>query len=166
MLAEVKSWPAESSGGRASEESEGLAWRLRGALDTIEDGRCKLYVTYAALQFRRANESLFRDGSYVPLRVTGSQAAHVLAFARRLEDQLTIVAVPRLYARLMESQETFPLGANVWHDTRIHLPSKLTADSLRNTLDDATVQIATDVDGPSMRAAEVFAHFPVALLTN
>ena len=47
------------------------------------DPRLKLFVTWQTLRFRREHAGLFRAGSYVPLEVEGTHAAHVVAFARR-----------------------------------------------------------------------------------
>ena len=67
----------------------------------MHDGRAKLFVTWKALQFRSAYESVFRDGEYIPLRVTGEYAANVCAFAAAMRELLVITVVPRLYLRLL-----------------------------------------------------------------
>ena len=47
------------------------------------DPRLKLFVTWRVLQFRRQHADLFRLGDYIPLEVSGPQARHVCAFARK-----------------------------------------------------------------------------------
>src|SRR5262249_50630605 len=76
------------------------------------------------LHWRRAHSELFLQGEYIPLRVTGARANHVIAFARRLHDQWCIVAVPRLVASLVRAGSP-PIGEKVWLDTRIELPPGL-----------------------------------------
>ncbi len=158
LFADVTRWPTDLS--------ESLASHLRAALDTIDDGRCKLYVTAKALELRRSHEPLFREGDYIPLRVTGEHVTHVLAYARRLGDQFAIVVVPRLSARLLGAKEGFPLGAEVWEDTRVDLPRQLRATSLGSTLDAKAVQVADDGENRSISVADALAEFPVALLSS
>jgi (1->4)-alpha-D-glucan 1-alpha-D-glucosylmutase len=151
LLAEVKNWSPDD---------------LRSALTNIEDGRCKLFLTYKALQFRKEDEALFRDGSYIPLRVSGEHTLHLLAYARKLEDKIAIVAVPRLIDRLLRPREGLPLGADVWADTRIEIPGRLgdVGDAFRNILTNEPVELPRDDEGFYLPAASVFSSFPVALL--
>src|SRR4029077_18396482 len=60
-------------------------------LNSWEDGRLKLYVTWNLLNFRRAHAKLFLEGEYVPLKVTGSRADHVIAFCRRIHNDWCVV---------------------------------------------------------------------------
>jgi (1->4)-alpha-D-glucan 1-alpha-D-glucosylmutase len=85
--------------------------RPKELLKNWSDGRLKMYVTWKLLHFRRDHPGLFREGEYIPLRVTGTKANHVIAFARHLHDEWCIVAVPRLCASLKD-----------WQDTQIELP--------------------------------------------
>src|SRR5581483_9922940 len=59
--------------------------RAAALLDSLEDGRVKLYVTRHALAARRAHSKLFAAGAYLPLRAGGARRRHVCAFARVLE---------------------------------------------------------------------------------
>jgi (1->4)-alpha-D-glucan 1-alpha-D-glucosylmutase len=154
LLADVKSWTEVS-----------LAKRLSDALESIEDGRCKLYVTARALEFRTSHEPLFRSGDYVPLRVQGEYAAHIVAYARTLNEQLAIVVVPRLCARLLAGRSVVDAD-EIWSDTRIELPRHLANAALRNLLDGATLRPEGAAERPTVRAAALFATFPVALLTT
>src|SRR5262249_13570874 len=65
-----------------------LAERLRDGADVDWfDSRLKLLVTHRLLTLRRERPTLFTRGSYAPLVVTGSRAAHVIAFERGVESQ-------------------------------------------------------------------------------
>jgi (1->4)-alpha-D-glucan 1-alpha-D-glucosylmutase len=155
LLADVKSWSAPE--------------HLQQALATLEDGRCKLYVTFKALEFRRANEALFREGNYVPLTVAGENAQHVLAYARKLADRVAVVVLPRLSARLLGSSAGLPLGADVWGDTRVELPTRLRISEtamLQNVIGGGAAAVSRDEDGMHLRLASVLSTFPVALLTQ
>src|SRR5260370_17994311 len=67
----------------------------------MEDGRIKLYKLWKMLGLPNHRPELFRKGEYIPLRVTGEKAKHVLAFARKAADKVLITAVPRLCAELL-----------------------------------------------------------------
>jgi (1->4)-alpha-D-glucan 1-alpha-D-glucosylmutase len=155
LLADVKGWAQDS-----------LAEHLRDALESIEDGRCKLYLTARTLEFRSEREALFRVGDYVPLRVQGEYAAHVVAFARTLNDQVAVVAAPRLSARLYAGRDAAATPAEIWADTRIELPRRLATTRLRNLLDGTTLRPETSGERAALPVSALFAHFPVALLTN
>ena len=64
---------------------------MRELTASIEDGRCKLLLTWKALQLRREQPQLFSHGDYRPLRVHGTRAHHVCAFTRRCARQSLIV---------------------------------------------------------------------------
>ena len=129
------------------------------------DGRCKLFLTWKVLQLRRDQEALFRDGSYVPLRVTGDHASNVCAFARLYEGNLAVTIAPRLYLRLLGERDDPPLGASVWGDTAIELPKEYGATvQFRNVFDGKTVAVARGGIRAGVRVADALAHFPVGLL--
>jgi (1->4)-alpha-D-glucan 1-alpha-D-glucosylmutase len=121
------------------------------------DGQIKMYVTWKALQFRRLHADLFREGEYVPLRVTGSKHRHVVAFARRYRDQWCIAAVPRLMARLTRSG-TPPLGEKVWRDTLIELPADAPSPW--------TNVLTGEMVSGGLSAANLFTTLPFALLVS
>ena len=134
-------------------------------IDSIEDGRAKIYLICKTLQYRRANERLFRDGDYVQARTTGAYANHLLAYARRHGDRFALIVVPRLFARLLGERQCPPLGAEVWSDTAIELPRGCALSTLHNVLDDTSIAVV-EIDGRrTVRASEVFAGFPGAILS-
>jgi (1->4)-alpha-D-glucan 1-alpha-D-glucosylmutase len=155
LLEEVRGWPTGSSGDE-----------LSAALESIEDGRVKMLVISIALQVRTAHEKLFREGSYLPLKVSGERATHLLAYARKRGDEVAIVAIPRLYLRLLGEKHRFPHGADVWGDTRIELPKKIAGVAFKNAMTGEQVEVTTVGDERGLSAAAVFSGFPVALLIN
>lgn len=140
--------------------------RVRALMDNLWDGRCKLYLTWKVLQFRREHEDLFRRGEYLPLRVSGEHASNLCAFARRYEGELAVVIAPRLYLRLLADRERPPLGADIWENTVVELPRGYDVGDgpLRNILDGSEVPTTKQGERAGILAAAALDHFPVALL--
>ena len=130
----------------------------RQLLESRDDGRIKLYVTWQAMQARHDHEGLFTVGDYVPIVAVGSQSEHVFAFARRHGEAQAIVAIPRLAAKLLSGGKTLPLGPDVWGDTR--LPLSGLEQRWRNVLTGEML----DAGEGSIVAAELFSTLPIALL--
>src|SRR5579863_4538902 len=138
----------------------------------VADPRCKLFLHARILELRRRDPELFQLGEYLRLQVTGRRAAHLCAFARRLERRLAIVLAPRLYLKLMgagsaaaDGRQRLPLGAEVWADTVIQLPASVDMP-LRGVLDGAEVPQTAGDGPPAISAAASLQAFPVALLTT
>src|SRR5260221_1642747 len=131
----------------------------RELMATKEDGRVNLYLTWRALQARKANPGLFREGEYLPLEAVGGHAEHVFAFARRHGDRAALIAVPRLLTRFVGDRE-LSLG-DVWAETHLPLPHELRAMSWRNAFTGESIP-----PGATLKLAAALAQFPVALLTS
>ncbi|MEJ2566337.1 MAG: malto-oligosyltrehalose synthase [Gammaproteobacteria bacterium] len=150
-------------------ETEGITQRARALVDGLEDGRAKLYVTWKTLDLRRRCTAYFQHGEYLPLAARGTNEDFICAHAWRYENDLIIAAAPRWFATLMSKGSTSPLGAAVWHDTLIILPPEVPPAGFRNLF--TGERIATTAapeeepkQASALRAADVFANFPVALL--
>lgn len=98
--------------------------RLLFRLDTIEDGRIKLFVIWKTLEFRKQCSELFQLGGYRPLAIRGPQSRFLCAFAREYEGQIAIVAVPRLNFTLLGDAYD-PTGPEVWGNTSIEFDHKV-----------------------------------------
>jgi (1->4)-alpha-D-glucan 1-alpha-D-glucosylmutase len=145
----------------AGDDRRGLARDLVG---TMADGRIKLYVTHRSLAARRDHPGLFSAGDYLPLAAEGPKAAHVFAFARRAGEAAAVIAVPRRVAGLAPDPARSPLGAEAWPDTRLPLEGLDPALRWRDAFT-GEVLASQDIGGrPTLAAADLFAHFPVALL--
>jgi (1->4)-alpha-D-glucan 1-alpha-D-glucosylmutase len=120
-----------------------------------QDGRIKLYLTYKALTFRREHAALFLDGEYLPV----GAGEHICAFARRSRGGWALVAVPRFVASHARPRGAL-LPPSVWGDAVIKLPAEAPR---RWTNVFTNEELAANGKG-ALRAAEVFAKFPVALL--
>ncbi len=139
------------------------------------DPDLKLWVTTSTLNLRRDWSNVFTFGEYIPLTATGAQAEHVLAFARRWEDQMAICVVPRHFYRLTAGAKTahnaagFPIAD--WQDTKLILPDDFANDwtcRLSNKSHHSSQHQKTTNDNQSsvLDIADLFTVFPVALLTS
>jgi (1->4)-alpha-D-glucan 1-alpha-D-glucosylmutase len=137
--------------------------RLLGTLlASWTDGRIKLYLISIALDFRRAHARLFEAGDCLPLSASGQTGKRVVAFARHLGDDWTLVAVPRLFAGLCAPGRP-PIGGRIWKDGAVNLPPEA-PDRWLNVF---TGESLRTFGGPRSRAmylCEVLGAFPVALL--
>lgn len=126
----------------------------RALLDRWTDGGVKMLLTWRLLTLRRRLPALFRHGDYRALEPTGTEAGRLIAFERRHDGQRLVVVCPRLVAPLMPGGDDWPLG-EVWGDTAVPLE---TGGRFRHVLTGETVE------GEALRAADLFAHLPVAVL--
>lgn len=124
----------------------------------IDDGRIKLYLTWKALNLRKQQPELFQNGKYIPLKVSGEHAPHVLAFGRTYENATLIVVVPRLCARLMKGIPGLPLGPEVWRETRVELPG--TSGGFRELFTGEAISISEK----AIFVSNLLRHFPAAVL--
>ncbi|WP_429932532.1 malto-oligosyltrehalose synthase [Agrobacterium vitis] len=76
------------------------------------------------LALRSRHASLFNDGDYVPLEVTGHARDHVIAFARVQGNDIALTIAPRLvFGRI--DPETARVAAAFWADTMIVCPESV-----------------------------------------
>jgi (1->4)-alpha-D-glucan 1-alpha-D-glucosylmutase len=139
--------------------------RVHELLDSLQDGRAKLYLTWRTLNFRRAHDALFNTGSYIALAVTGGRAEHVCAFARYSEEDLAIAVATRWFVRLCGDGSP-PLGRTTWQDTVMELPNDEGASGYKNILTGERLTTTKREGKEVLALADVLATFPVALLTR
>lgn len=116
-------------------------------------GMEKLFVTWKSLTCRRQNFSLFTEGRYIPLQVTGQDIVTV-AFARNHGENWALVIVP---LRIKEQHHD---PANIVTDDEIILPENAPG-RWRNIFTGETVQAQG-----RMPLATCIERFSVALFTN
>jgi (1->4)-alpha-D-glucan 1-alpha-D-glucosylmutase len=135
--------------------------RVARALATApQDGRAKLLITWRLLELRKRRFELLRDGDYAGLAVSGTRAAHVLAFARSHGRHVLVTIAGRLFAQLLREPGKLPLGEAVWDDTTVEIPAFAGDATLVNALTGERVAVRAG----KIRVAEVFAAFPGAAL--
>ena len=125
--------------------------------ETRYSAHVKLWLTQQLLQLRKTNPDLFAEGEYIPLGVEGAYKNHVLAFARRHKSAVQVVAVPLHTALLCKEQEKTFFEID-WKDTKIILPKEIES-SLETVFTRSQVE-----KGKGLLAADLFSHFPVAIL--
>jgi (1->4)-alpha-D-glucan 1-alpha-D-glucosylmutase len=128
-------------------------------LASWQDGRIKQHVVARTLALRRDAPALFA-GDYMPLETTGLHAERLVAFARGTKNDMLIVIVPRLAARLLDGAEVPLPPASVWGDTQVTL-SGIPGTRLRNPLTGQSIKRDS-----GLAAAQTLADLPVALLTT
>jgi (1->4)-alpha-D-glucan 1-alpha-D-glucosylmutase len=133
-------------------------------LETIEDGRIKLFVVAQTLRFRRKYSDLFQNGDYIKIDCSGTQADHIVAYARKTQDKWALIVVPRLTISLLD-KETRRFRPEIWQDTALTLPQE--SPSRFYELFGRNALTVNDVNGNRLlKLGEVFECFPFALLTN
>jgi (1->4)-alpha-D-glucan 1-alpha-D-glucosylmutase len=130
-------------------------------LNNYQDGRIKMWTTMQALRLRRDRRDLFHPGLYRPLPATGAKQHHLVTFAREHNNQVAIVAVPRLSYTLAGGAIRAPL-AGLWENTEIPVPPR-SAEFLENIFTGEKIKVTPQ---RTLLCSEVFAHFPVALLVS
>ncbi|MBC8033383.1 MAG: hypothetical protein H7Y03_04505, partial [Chitinophagaceae bacterium] len=120
-------------------------------------GGIKLWLTHVLLKERRHQPALFSEGSYLALPVTGSGAAHILSFARRLENNWMIVVVPLNIASMAREQGKEPDTID-WKDTSIVLPDGVPAE-WKNVLTGKRIKRQKE-----LMLRDTFHHFPITVL--
>lgn len=130
-------------------------------LRDYRDGRVKFWATMRALNFRRDHDALFQSGTYIRLEGSVEKQEHVVAFVREHDWHMAVVVVPRFPYTLMQSQIRPPLG-DAWGNAEIVLPPHAPEEFV-NVF---TGERLTRAAGRPLLCREVFAHFPVALLSS
>jgi (1->4)-alpha-D-glucan 1-alpha-D-glucosylmutase len=120
------------------------------------DGRIKMFLIQRLLRFRSEHADLFKRGEYLPLHTSGTLAECCVGFARQ-QDKWIVVIVPRLSSRV-----GFPPTGELWKDTVVELPGKL---SLAQAHDLFTCRPVPLRNG-QVKLSDLFAILPFAAITN
>ncbi len=128
-------------------------------LTTWEDGRIKLFLIFRALKARRERPDLFGRGAYFQAEVKGKLEDHLVAFSRREGDSWALMICPRFLTSLV-AEGQFPLGLEVWGDTRLLLP------------EDAPLLWKETITGEEIKTeksvliGDILKYYPVAMLVE
>jgi (1->4)-alpha-D-glucan 1-alpha-D-glucosylmutase len=136
---------------------------LRSLLATMEDGRIKLFAVMQTLRFRLRHAALFQGGEYLKINIQGKGADHLLAFARKDQNDFAIIVVPRLLTAFFTGKPDPSLNA-VWSDTRLELP--LTAPTeYQEVFCQCRVKASAAEDQLQLPLPASFEIFPFAILS-
>ncbi len=136
----------------------------RPAFELVRDwrsGRIKQQLIARTLALRQRQPALFRDGDYLPLASAGAHAERIVAFARRSDQRLAIVIVPRLVTPLLRDSELPLPPAVAWEDSEVELAEGASGP----LLDELTGRQHALPPSGRLAIAEVLAELPVALLS-
>ena len=126
-------------------------------LNNLPDGRAKLHVIRKGLEVRRKFPALFHGGRYTPLYADAGREENILAFSLSDGGNSVVAVAPRLFSRLMGTDDLAPLGATAWADSKIRLERRTEFEN---------VLTGKRHHGPELHIAELLASFPVALLVG
>ncbi|HJV52455.1 MAG TPA: malto-oligosyltrehalose synthase [Noviherbaspirillum sp.] len=126
-----------------------------------QTGRLKQHIIRRTLQLRARDHELFLRGDYRPLDIDGPQAAHAIAFARRLQDRSALVLATRLPARLLGEDRQPLVPAAAWQDTALLLP-----DAGNSTWQDIYTGRTVRIVSGRLPLAGALALLPVAVLVE
>lgn len=145
----------------AAAEHNDRALLISDLLEHWQDGRIKLYLTWKALQFRRAHNNVFAEGSYTPLSATGKRSSNLCAFARRKGKDWALIAAPIMTTRLVEPSR-MPLGQDAWGSSAILLPQGAPPE-WQSVFTGETLRARASGGKTILLAKALFGSFPVAL---
>ncbi len=126
-------------------------------LSSKEGGRVKLFLIYRALKARNRHPEVFEKGAYIPLEAAGKFKDHIIALARKHEEEWAVTLVPRFLTPMIREGE-YPLGLEIWGDTHIPLP-----DGISNRWTNVITGQSSNSNS-ILIVGEALRHFPVALL--
>jgi len=149
--------PVDYAARRASFDGNLLPEQL---LAEYRNGVIKQQLIHRLLRARRRWPELFLRASYEPLQVTGWRRNHVVAFLRRHESHLLLVAVPRLCADGMVNDDRPMVDKDFWGDTTVAFP----VNDGACTFTDLFTHRAHQGDPQGLPAQTLFSDWPVAVL--
>ena len=152
MLAEIKSAVAV--------DRLALAQRL---FASPGDGAIKMYVISEALGLRRCNETLFRDGAYLPLEASGTRMNKVIAFVRGAAEYHVIAAVGRFFAEF-DGLPQGSIGPWPWQGTFLSVPTGLLHERYVELFTGHQIRADRNRDRRQLCIADIFRHLPFAML--
>lgn len=146
------------------ESESGLLELAKELIVNRETGMIKLYLTYKALNYRKAQRELFEVGEYVPLETMGERANNICVFVRRIGNISAIVVAPRFFTKLISGNDGLPLGKEIWKDTFIVMPFGEIGEKYRNVFSGEIVSIESHKEAMVLFLSDIFMNFPVALM--
>jgi (1->4)-alpha-D-glucan 1-alpha-D-glucosylmutase len=127
----------------------------------IEQPDIKMFLIWRALNERALYASVFREGTYTPVRVAGTHASHILSFLRQYQDEQVLIVVSLNIVDLLDEKQYLPIGEEVWQNTHLLLPDEQEA-SWHNVFTNEELQGQQG----KLYLKEICRYFPVAFLKN
>lgn len=130
-----------------------------------EEGTIKLFVTWRAMNCRRAHRRLFLNGAYIPHEVIGPGKEHLIAFSRKLNQERVVVAAPRFLSVWMDGRLDDPIGA-VWEGVDLLLEGEEPGAAYLNVLTGERIEAEEKNGKTVLPFHSIFKTFPLGLLIN
>lgn len=134
---------------------------VSSGLEDWQSGVIKQQLIRQALSLRAKHPSVFSQGSYQPLEISGSRSGNVLAFIREHEGKSVISIVPRLARRLLANEIQPSIPASAWGDTALQLPTPA-----NSTWHDVLTGRRIQVKDGCLLLSDLLAVLPLALLES
>ncbi|GAB2686918.1 hypothetical protein GCM10027037_06230 [Mucilaginibacter koreensis] len=120
------------------------------------NGQIKLWFTQLLFKQRQQSAELFTKGHYLPLKVKGTYADHIVAFARRYHAEWAVVIVPVGLAQVAAPSALTEIN---WKDTCIVLPEEAPAQWQHQL-----VNTQGSINQSELQVQDVLGRLPMALL--
>lgn len=136
------------------------------------NGKIKLWLLNTLLTLRKKYHTLFTEGEYIPLEVKGKYSEHILAYARKYQQDWLVVIIP-LHLAAIEEMRTSAAHEFDWENTAVVLPNRLsvrwqhllrpvkgegTALKLSSVFKDLPIAVVRYSEPPNPRSAGVLLH--------
>jgi maltooligosyltrehalose synthase len=119
----------------------------------------KQAIVVRTLALRRVLPEVFAAGSYEAIIAEGPMADHVVAFLRRHNDGVVLIAVPRLPTSLLAAADRLSLEAAAWRDTTLRFSESI---SLMNVLDPKSPPLV----GRNVAVHQLLSRVPIAVFST
>jgi (1->4)-alpha-D-glucan 1-alpha-D-glucosylmutase len=125
----------------------------------LTDPRTKQLILARILAGRKRHPEVFAAGAYLPLRINGPLADHVVAFARVLGEVCAITIFCRLVAHLTPPDRRFTTQQPEWRATKLIVPAEVRGEFSNSLSPGQRVTLA-----PTMSIGDILGDWPVAFL--
>jgi (1->4)-alpha-D-glucan 1-alpha-D-glucosylmutase len=135
---------------------------IQELLRNWQDGAIKLYITYKALNFRKAHPELFLQGDYIPIMTKGPKNRQAVAFARRRGNSWAVAVVARFFTKILPAADNC-FDPAVWQETFLSLPHDAPKEWV-NIFTGEAIKSVPHKQSRSLDLANLLQNLPVALL--
>jgi (1->4)-alpha-D-glucan 1-alpha-D-glucosylmutase len=129
-------------------------------VESLRDGRLKLFVTGKLLNLSREHKRVFERGEYIPVKVEGTAADHVVAYMRSSGERHVLVVAPRLAYRLAAAKGSDVHDRAIWLGTHLQVPGEFGDARWTDAFTGAAF------DGTPGNIEELFVTMPLAVLVS
>lgn len=134
-------------------EKEGNKALIGFVKDRWQEGYEKMFVTWKLLQYRKNNPTLFLQGEYIPIDISGKEV-EAIAFARRHEGRQVVIVVPLGIGNRFINRNTLIKKWNGSLELPVSVPGKW-----RNIFTGESF-----ISGGQLALQDIFQIFPIAVL--